>query len=208
MQLIHGSLSQNLDQYHQAGIAELAVVVIDEKHHWERHETSENAKLRRDAQQTILKKTKSLGCRTITVDFPRVDSSRKIVKDDSGNMIPCRESPHIEEIVGEPDFSFAKYKLGVLDNPDADRLLDYLDSQHIKNLLIMGGNVDVCVSKSIFGGDDSPGFLTSGKYNIVSTASVLSPYTPSKQPTKPESSLLNKHREKEIKGKLHFYTDI
>ena len=208
MQLINGKLTENISKYHEPKNAELAVVVIDEKHQWKPHETSESAKIRRDAQQAILKISKPIGCRTITIDFPYKDPDNHIVKDSAGNMIPSRESPHIEEIIGEPDFKFCKFRFGAFEDPDSDRLLDYIEKCHIKNLLVMGGNIGVCVSTSIFGGVDTPGFLTSGKYNVISAIPLLSPYIPAKYKADEALARLNKPSFKEIKGELHLYTDV
>ena len=166
MGVITSKLTTDIPKFHDPGEAELAVIVIDEKHHWKGLETAENANFRRMAQQEVLRTAKSLNCRTITIDMSR------------------RESPHIESIVGEPDFKYVKGISGVLGDKGSHKLVEYLNSHHVSSLLVMGGNVDACIYHSLVGfsrGYDlfHPGFLSYG-YTVLTAPTLLSPYCPVK----------------------------
>ena len=164
MGIIDGSLSESLATYHSPKHAELAVVIIDEKPIWEVLETPESALIRRNNQAYLLQKAKELKCKIITIDLPNKQAL-------------LERNSHIKSVVNDVDYEFIKLSTGVLgdEKHESIELLKYLEMKKVTSLLVMGGNVNCCVTHSIVGEKNYPGLSTYG-FNILTTSSILSPY--------------------------------
>lgn len=169
MGIINGNLKHDLSNFHQPGQAELAVVVIDQ--FWMEVNPDKSLTKEMQAQCDIIKfikEEKKLNCRVIVIEKGK------------------KTSPHLMNVIGNPDLLLNKKEVGVLGDQAGKRLLEYLDQYMITTLLVMGYHREACVEWSIMGkglvDQDAkpscyPGFLSYG-YTILTSPELITPYCP------------------------------